>query len=82
MRRPPSWRQRVSQHLTLLDCGLRSDAAVKQILLQLDETSDLGSRFIVHDLDDEHVLVKASEIQRVERDLEIELEKNSFVSFE
>lgn len=65
-----------------MDCGLRSDAAVKQILLQLDETSDLGSRFIVHDLDDEHVLVKASEIQRVERDLEIELEKNSFVSFE
>lgn len=56
-----------------------SDPAVKQILLQLDETT---ARFIIQDLDPTHLLIKPQEEERVRRQLEAELEKNNFVSLE
>jgi TFIIH basal transcription factor complex TTD-A subunit len=47
-----------------------SDSAVKQILLTLDERQ--GQSFIIEDLDEFHVLVRADEEQRVRRELEAE----------
>lgn len=52
------------------------DSAVKQILLTLDERP--GQSFIVEDLDEFHVLIRADEEQRVRRELEAELEKNTY----
>jgi TFIIH basal transcription factor complex TTD-A subunit len=48
-----------------------SDSAVKQILVTLDERP--GQSFIIEDLDEFHVLVRADEEQRVRRELEAEV---------
>ncbi|KAH9177535.1 hypothetical protein EDB89DRAFT_2226000 [Lactarius sanguifluus] len=53
-----------------------SDSAVKQILVTLDERP--GQSFIIEDLDEFHVLIRADEEQRVRRELEAELEKNTY----
>ncbi|KAI5477513.1 TFIIH basal transcription factor complex TTD-A subunit [Pseudohyphozyma bogoriensis] len=61
---------------TLVTC----DPAVKQILLQLEETGK--EQFIIQELDDTHLLVKADSMDRVGRELELELEKNNYVHME
>ncbi len=48
-----------------------SDSAVKQILLTLDERP--GQSFMIEDLDEFHVLIRADEEQRVRRELEAEV---------
>jgi TFIIH basal transcription factor complex TTD-A subunit len=50
------------------------DPAVKQILLAMNERQN----FIIEDLDDYHLVIKADEEGRVRRELEVELEKNTF----
>lgn len=47
----------------------RSDSAVKQILLTMNEKQS----FIIEDLDDFHVVIKADEEWRVRRELEAEV---------
>ncbi len=47
----------------------RSDSAVKQILLTMNEKQS----FIIEDLDDFHVVIKADEEYRVRRELEAEV---------
>ncbi|KAI0083880.1 hypothetical protein BDY19DRAFT_899507 [Irpex rosettiformis] len=54
--------------------NLYSDSAVKQILLTMNEKSN----FIIEDLDDHNVVIKADEEWRVRRELEQELEKNTY----
>ncbi|KAM0756215.1 nucleotide excision repair TFIIH subunit [Meredithblackwellia eburnea MCA 4105] len=56
------------------------DPAVKQILLQLDETGN--ERFIIQELDDTHVLISADSVERIKEDLQIELEKNNYTQVE
>ncbi|KZT54249.1 hypothetical protein CALCODRAFT_416805, partial [Calocera cornea HHB12733] len=51
-----------------------SDAAVKQILLMMDESE----KFIIQDLDDTHLVVQMDQLERVQRMLEVELEKNTY----
>lgn len=46
-----------------------SDPAVKQILLAMNEKES----FIIEDLDDHHLVIKADEEYRVRRDLETEV---------
>ncbi|KAF9527230.1 nucleotide excision repair TFIIH subunit [Crepidotus variabilis] len=53
---------------------LTCDAAVKQILLIMNEKES----FIIEDLDDHHVVIKAEHEWRVRQDLESELEKNTY----
>ncbi|KAJ7198746.1 TFIIH subunit TTDA/Tfb5 [Mycena pura] len=53
---------------------LTCDPAVKEILIALNEK---GS-FIIEDLDDYHLVIKADEEWRVRRELEVELEKNTY----
>ncbi|KAI0048200.1 hypothetical protein FA95DRAFT_1491243, partial [Auriscalpium vulgare] len=50
------------------------DPAVKQILLQMNEQQP----FIIEDLDEFHLLIRADEERRVRRELEAELEKNTY----
>ncbi|KAJ7750459.1 hypothetical protein DFH07DRAFT_746196 [Mycena maculata] len=51
-----------------------SDPAVKEILISMNEKES----FIIEDLDDYHLVIKADEEYRVRRELEIELEKNTY----
>ncbi|KAF9042777.1 nucleotide excision repair TFIIH subunit [Hymenopellis radicata] len=53
---------------------LTCDAAVKQILLAMNEKQF----FIIDDLDDNHLLIKADMEYMVRRELEVELEKNTY----
>jgi len=53
---------------------LTCDSAVKQILLTMNERDN----FIVEDLDDFHIIIKADEEYRVRKQLELELEKNTY----
>jgi len=53
---------------------LTCDSALKQILLTMNEKQS----FIIDDLDDFHVVIKADEEYRVRQEVEAELEKNSF----
>jgi len=46
-----------------------SDPAVKQILLSMNEKSS----FIIEDLDDHHLVIKADEEYRVRKELEVEV---------
>ncbi|PPQ69506.1 hypothetical protein CVT24_001460 [Panaeolus cyanescens] len=50
------------------------DPAVKQILLMMNEKRS----FIIEDLDDHHLVIKADEEFTVRKDLEAELEKNTY----
>lgn len=61
----------VSNFRFLMRVFFLSDSAVKQILLTLDERP--GQSFIIEDLDEFHVLVRADEEQRVKRELEAEV---------
>ncbi|KAJ7182705.1 hypothetical protein C8R43DRAFT_10972 [Mycena crocata] len=54
--------------------ALDSDPAVKEILISMNEKDS----FIIEDLDDYHLVIKADEEYRVRRELEIELEKNTY----
>jgi len=51
-----------------------SDPAVKQILLMMNEKKS----FIIEDLDDHHLVIKADEEYRVREELSHELEKNTY----
>lgn len=53
---------------------LTCDSAIKQILLTMNEKRS----FIIEDLDDQHVVIKADEEYRVRKELEVELEKNTY----
>ena len=55
----------------LLSTTLCSDSAVKQILLAMNEKES----FIIEDLDDFHVVIKADEEYRVRRELEAEVSR-------
>ena len=60
----------VSSMLTNITCSSSfSDAAVKQILLSMNEKSN----FIIEDLDDFHLVIKANEEWRVRNELESEV---------
>ncbi|KAF8587495.1 hypothetical protein K439DRAFT_1338076, partial [Ramaria rubella] len=50
------------------------DPAVKQLLVNMDEKHS----FIIQDLDDNHLLIKVDEEDRVRRELEGELERNTY----
>lgn len=56
-----------------------SDSAVKQILVTLDEKP--GQSFIIEDLDEFHVLVRADEEQRVRRELEAQVCPRALLSY-
>jgi TFIIH basal transcription factor complex TTD-A subunit len=56
-----------------------SDSAVKQILLALNERDGAaGGGFVIEDLDDFHLLVAPGAEGRVRRELDAELEKNTY----
>ncbi|KAI9566151.1 hypothetical protein HD554DRAFT_2026112, partial [Boletus coccyginus] len=50
------------------------DSAVKQILLSMNEKDP----FIIEDMDEYHLIIKADEEYRVRKELEVELEKNTY----
>ncbi|XP_041952236.1 general transcription factor IIH subunit 5 [Alosa sapidissima] len=58
----------------LVEC----DPAMKQFLLYLDETSALGKKFIIQDLDDTHVFILAEVVQILQERVGELMDQNSF----
>lgn len=56
----------------------RSDPAMKQFLLYLDETSALGKKFIIQDLDDTHVFILAEVVHILQEKVGELMDQNSF----
>lgn len=67
--------ERLYQHNMLRYISF-SDSAVKQILLTMNEKQS----FIIEDLDDFHLVIKADEEYRVKRELETEV--SSLITYE
>lgn len=59
---------------TLLTC----DAALKQLLLSLEESRPNNARFVIEDLDETHLLVDSSMVDEIRALLQEELDKNSW----
>ncbi|XP_048106284.1 general transcription factor IIH subunit 5 [Alosa alosa] len=51
---------------------------MKQFLLYLDETSALGKKFIIQDLDDTHVFILAEVVQILQERVGELMDQNSF----
>jgi len=56
-----------------LSLQTRSDAAVKQILLQMNERRREENTFVIEDLDQTHLLIKADEEESMRVELEAEV---------
>lgn len=57
----------------LTEAFLESDAAVKQILLQLNSKRAEWQMFVIEDLDPTHLLIKADEEVSMRQELEVEV---------
>ena len=56
----------------------RSDPAMKQFLLNLDDTGALGRKFILHDLDDTHLFIEAEILKTIQDKINELMDKMSF----
>jgi len=57
----------------LVEC----DPAIKQFLLNLDETYALGRKFVLHDLDERHLFIEADMLKTIQDKIDELLEKMS-----
>jgi len=51
------------------------DPVMKQLLLHLDETLSLGSKFVIADLDDNHLFVQADVYNQLREHIDVLYEK-------
>ncbi|XP_046632032.1 general transcription factor IIH subunit 5-like [Daphnia pulicaria] len=58
----------------LVEC----DAAMKQLLLHLDETHALGNKFIVQDLDETHVFIAPEYLEVLQSRIDDLMDRISF----
>ncbi|XP_018911375.1 general transcription factor IIH subunit 5 [Bemisia tabaci] len=58
----------------LIEC----DLAMKQFLLHLDETSALGRKFIIQDLDDTHLFISADILETLQARIDDLMDQISF----
>ncbi|WVN89740.1 uncharacterized protein L203_104970 [Cryptococcus depauperatus CBS 7841] len=55
------------------------DSAAKQILLHLDSLRDGPFKFVLRDIDENHVLIKKEHVEEIKDALQQELEKNTYI---
>lgn len=58
----------------LVEC----DPAMKQFLLQLDDTKALGRKFVIKDLDDTHLFISADILETLQDQVDGLMDKLSF----
>lgn len=57
---------------------IKCDPAVKQYLVHLDETMAIGERFILNNLDDQHLFVQSSAVSKIKEKLQELIDKISY----
>lgn len=63
---------------TIIITGFFSDPAIKQFLLYLDETSKLGRKFIIQDLDETHLFISADILETLQAKIDDLMDQISF----
>ena len=61
---------------------IKCDPAVKQYLVHLDETFAFGEKFILNNLDDQHLFVQTSSVPMIKEKLQEHIDKISYDSAE
>lgn len=56
----------IINNLLIIKLFFYSDQSMKQFLLQLDQTNALGKKFILQELDDEHLFVSSDVLETLE----------------
>ncbi|CAF4983695.1 unnamed protein product [Rotaria sp. Silwood1] len=59
---------------------IKCDPAVKQYLVYLDETLAFGEKFILHNLDEQHLFVQTSAVPMIKEKLQEQIDKISYDS--
>ena len=57
---------------------IKCDPAVKQYLVHLDETKQFGEKFILNNLDDQHLFVQSSSVAMIKEKLKEQMDKISY----
>uniref|UniRef100_T1JPK8 General transcription and DNA repair factor IIH subunit TFB5 n=1 Tax=Strigamia maritima TaxID=126957 RepID=T1JPK8_STRMM len=58
------------------------DASMKQLLLHLDETNQLGRKFVIQDLDPTHLFISADIIESLQAHIDDLMDRLAFVIFD
>lgn len=72
------FQEKVTGFISSFPTTWNSDPAMKQFLLYLDETSALGKKFIIQDLDDTHVFILAEVVHILQERVGELMDQNSF----
>ncbi|XP_014472735.1 PREDICTED: general transcription factor IIH subunit 5 isoform X1 [Dinoponera quadriceps] len=72
-----SWSNDISIRYNCRNC-IFSDAAMKQFLLHLDDTSALGKKFIIQDLDERHLFISADILETLQAKVDDLMDQISF----
>jgi TFIIH basal transcription factor complex TTD-A subunit len=59
---------------------IKCDPAIKQYLVHLDETLAFGEKFILHNLDEQHLFVQTSAVPMIKEKLQEQIDKISYDS--
>ena len=57
---------------------IKCDPAIKQYLIYLDETLAFGDKFILHNLDEQHLFVQTSYVAMIKEKLQEQIDKISY----
>ena len=57
---------------------IKCDPAVKQYLVHLDETLAFGEKFILNNLDEQHLFVQSSAVSKIKVKLQEHIDKISY----
>ncbi|CAF0717816.1 unnamed protein product [Brachionus calyciflorus] len=60
---------------TLVEC----DSTMKQFLLYLDDTGEVGGKFVLEDLDDTHLLIDSDCVERLKEKIDDLMDKHTYV---
>jgi TFIIH basal transcription factor complex TTD-A subunit len=59
---------------------IKCDPAIKQYLVHLDETLAFGKKFILHNLDEQHLFVHTEVVSMIKEKLQEQIDKISYDS--
>lgn len=57
---------------------VQCDSAMKQLLLYLDEINELGTKFVIQDLDETHLFIDSESVDRLKEKIDDLMEKYSY----
>lgn len=69
-------------NIAILFLLVRSDSTMKQFLLYLDDINELGDKFVYENLDETHLFINASFVDKLKEKIDDLMERLSYVPTE